>query len=60
LIVPWWAIANIIFAFIGIYWVIVPLLYYTNVSPPILNNERANPLADLGQRLHAYLGQRRV
>ena len=33
LIVPWWAIVNIGVAFIGLYWVVVPILYYTNVSP---------------------------
>jgi hypothetical protein len=32
LIVPWWAIANVGVCFIVLYWVLVPALYYTNVS----------------------------
>ncbi|CAF1359066.1 unnamed protein product, partial [Didymodactylos carnosus] len=27
---PWWALFNILIGFIGIYWIIVPILYYTN------------------------------
>lgn len=32
LIVPWWAALNIFLGFALLYWVLVPILYYTNVS----------------------------
>ncbi|KAL0081202.1 OPT family small oligopeptide transporter [Phycomyces blakesleeanus] len=31
LVVPWWAIANITVGFVVIAWIIVPVMYYTNV-----------------------------
>ncbi|KAF9038006.1 OPT oligopeptide transporter [Panaeolus papilionaceus] len=31
LVVPWWAQANVIASFVLFYWIITPLLYYTNV-----------------------------
>lgn len=31
LIVPWWAALNIFLGFALLYWVLVPILYYTNV-----------------------------
>jgi len=32
LMVPWWAEAHVFAGFVLIYWVILPILYYTNVS----------------------------
>jgi hypothetical protein len=32
LIVPWWAIVNIGVCFIFFYWILVPIIYFTNVS----------------------------
>lgn len=32
LIVPWWAEVNIFVGFVLLYWIVVPILYYTNVS----------------------------
>jgi hypothetical protein len=32
LICPWWAACNIFIGFALLYWLIVPILYYTNVS----------------------------
>jgi hypothetical protein len=33
LIVPWWAQVNMIVGFLFFYWLLAPILYYTNVSP---------------------------
>lgn len=30
--IPWWAQVNVAVFFVVVYWFIVPLLYYTNVS----------------------------
>jgi hypothetical protein len=30
--IPWWAQVNVGISFVVLYWVIVPALYYTNVS----------------------------
>lgn len=32
LIIPWWAQVNIIIGFVLFYWLIVPLIYFTNVG----------------------------
>jgi hypothetical protein len=32
LIIPWWAQVNILVGFVLFYWLIVPLVYFTNVS----------------------------
>ena len=32
LTVPWWAEVNVFFGFVLFYWILVPVLYYTNVS----------------------------
>lgn len=32
LIVPWWAICNIMVGFVFFYWILVPILYYSNVG----------------------------
>lgn len=32
LTVPWWAQANAIVGFVVLYWIVCPILYYTNVS----------------------------
>lgn len=34
LITPWWAAANVAVAFVVGYWIVVPALYYSNVSLP--------------------------
>jgi len=31
LVIPWWAQCNIMAGFVLFYWLIVPLIYYTNV-----------------------------
>ena len=39
---PWWAQVNIGLGFLLFYWIIVPIMYYTNVSdPPFLNQAHA-------------------
>ena len=35
LITPWWAIVNIFAGFVFFYWLLTPILYYTNVSPQL-------------------------
>jgi len=35
LIVPWWAQVNIVAGFALFYWLIVPLIYFTNVRPAV-------------------------
>lgn len=32
LMVPWWAEVHIMAGFVGMYWLVVPILYYSNVS----------------------------
>lgn len=32
LVIPWWAELNIGIGFVLFYWIVVPILYYTNVS----------------------------
>ena len=32
LVTPWWAEVNIGLGFVLFYWIIVPIIYYTNVS----------------------------
>lgn len=32
LVIPWWAQVNIFIGFALFYWIIVPIIYYTNVS----------------------------
>lgn len=31
LVIPWWAQCNIVAGFVLFYWIIVPVIYYTNV-----------------------------
>jgi hypothetical protein len=33
--VPWWAEVQVFLGFIMFYWIMVPVLYYTNVSHPL-------------------------
>jgi hypothetical protein len=33
LMIPWWAQVHIFVSFVFLYWFILPILYYTNVSP---------------------------
>ncbi|CAF1209377.1 unnamed protein product [Didymodactylos carnosus] len=33
---PWWALLNVLVGFIGIYWIIVPILYYTHADAKLL------------------------
>lgn len=33
LMYPWWAEVHIFFGFVLFFWIITPILYYTNVSP---------------------------
>ena len=32
LIIPWWAEVNMFVGFVVLYWILTPILYYTNVS----------------------------
>lgn len=32
LMVPWWAQVHVMFGFVLFYWIVTPILYYTNVS----------------------------
>lgn len=34
LMIPWWAEVHVFAGFVLFYWIMVPILYYTNVSPP--------------------------
>ena len=36
LMVPWWAQANALFGFVCFYWILCPILYYTNVGTSLL------------------------
>jgi hypothetical protein len=33
LVVPWWAQVNVFVSFVLFFWIIVPIIYFTNVSP---------------------------
>jgi cytochrome b subunit of formate dehydrogenase len=33
LMFPWWAEVHIFFGFVLFFWIIVPIMYYTNASP---------------------------
>lgn len=33
--VPWWAEVHIFVGFVVFYWILCPILYYSNVSPVI-------------------------
>lgn len=49
LVMPWWAIANVAVIFVLCYWIIVPIIFYTNVSPPTGKAD-----ADMVHWLHAH------
>jgi hypothetical protein len=34
LMVPWWAQVHVMFGFVLFYWILTPILYYTNVRDP--------------------------
>jgi hypothetical protein len=38
--VPWWAEVNIFVGFVLFFWVLVPALYYSNVSHLYLSDDR--------------------
>jgi hypothetical protein len=50
LVIPWWAIVNVGIGFVLCYWIIVPILYFTNVSC----HREAKLISGLGIRLHAH------
>ena len=35
LMVPWWAQVHVFAGFVVMYWLVLPILYYTNVSFPL-------------------------
>lgn len=37
LMIPWWAEVHVFAGFVLFYWIMVPILYYTNVSHMQLN-----------------------
>lgn len=38
MLVPWWASVQVFAGFVLFYWVILPILYYTNVGTSIASN----------------------
>lgn len=42
LMVPWWAEVHVIAGFILFYWILCPIMYYTNVSPSLLRHTLAS------------------
>jgi hypothetical protein len=53
LMFPWWAEVHIFFGFVLFFWIITPILYYTNVSPlcPYLLSFVSDFVTDVGSRL---------
>src|ERR1700731_3425670 len=41
LMVPWWAEVHIFAGFVLFYWILTPILYYTNVRVPFFSSLRA-------------------
>ncbi|CAF1446552.1 unnamed protein product [Didymodactylos carnosus] len=52
---PWWALFNILIGFIGIYWIIIPILYYTNTNAKNLPMFSSNSYARNGSRYNYSL-----
>lgn len=45
--IPWWAQVNVGVLFVVVYWMIVPLLYYTNVSAAWFDRDSLREHADV-------------
>lgn len=65
LIIPWWAEVNIFVGFVLLYWIVVPILYYTNVSSvdllrPLERCELRCLAVDMALRIHANLNLRKL
>src|SRR5258706_7784386 len=63
LMVPWWAQVHDFAGFVVMYWLVLPLLYYTNVGFPLSSATRSSPvcrcsdkclLPDLAPRVYAH------
>ena len=44
LMVPWWALVHMFAGFAVMYWIVLPILYYTNVSFSLSSPARSSPL----------------
>jgi len=44
LMVPWWAQVHVFVGFVVMYWLVLPLLYYTNVGFPLSSTTRSSPV----------------
>jgi hypothetical protein len=58
LIVPWWAQVNMVVGFVFFYWLLTPILYYTNVSAHAFQSlffAKKNPLRTSQTWFFAYL-----
>ena len=45
LMVPWWAQVHAFAGFVVMYWLVLPLLYYTNVGFPLCSAAQSSPVA---------------
>jgi OPT family oligopeptide transporter len=57
LMIPWWAQANIFVSFVVTQWIVVPILYYTNVSDLTPFLVRTLPTPHLGVELRTFPNQ---
>ena len=44
LMVPWWAQVHVFAGFVVMYWLVLPILYYTNVRFPLSSSARSLPV----------------
>ena len=47
-LVPWWAQVHIFIGFVAFYWILAPILYYTNVRSPYSSPNQSHLLLSLG------------
>ena len=59
-LVPWWAEVHIFIGFVVFYWILTPILYYTNVRSPLFISHPPNLIffPVLGSRLLSHLRKR--
>jgi len=44
LMIPWWAQVHVFAGFVVVYWIMLPILYYTNVRFPLSPPARSSPV----------------
>ena len=44
LMVPWWAQVHVFAGFVVMYWLVLPILYYTNVGIPLSSAAQFSPV----------------